>query len=94
MKDTRSEQWEKNSERFEVRLPHSKKLAFQEACDRQGDTPSAAVRRSIESYLIRSEVDDFRHALGGLKRVALQNWKPTLAAFCIGFPIAYLVASS
>ncbi|MBT8431593.1 MAG: hypothetical protein KJP27_03780 [Altererythrobacter sp.] len=94
MKDTRSEQWEKNSQRFEVRLPHSKKLAFQEACDRQGDTPSAAVRRSIESYLIRSEVDDFRHALRGLKRVALQNWKPTLAAFCIGFPIAYLVASS
>ena len=69
MSDTRSHDWEKKSERFEVRLSHTKKLAFQEACERQGDTPSEAVRRSIESYLGRSEMDALRHGPGRMASV-------------------------
>lgn len=93
MSDAKAYGWEKKSERFEVRLTHSKKLAFQEACDRQGDTPSEAVRRSIESYLSRSEMDTLGHALRSLTRLVRQQWKPTLAAFLIGFPIAYVSAT-
>ena len=93
MSDTRSHDWEKKSERFEVRLSHTKKLAFQEACERQGDTPSEAVRRSIESYLGRSEMDALRHSFRALRRVILQNWRPTLAAFLIGFPIAFFASA-
>ena len=94
MSDQNSEQWEKKSERFEVRLPHSKKIAFQEACDRQGDTPSEAIRRSIEGYLYRSEIDAFQHAVRLGSRILRQNWRSTLAAFLIGFPISFYLASS
>jgi len=94
MTEPHAEGWEKKSERFEVRLSHSKKVAFQEACERQGDTPSDALRRSIEGYLNRSEAEDLGHVMRAITRVVFQNWKPTLAAFCIGFPVAYIVASA
>lgn len=45
---------EKKSETLEVRLPHSKKKAFQDACAEEGITASHAVRTFIDSYLKRS----------------------------------------
>ena len=43
--------FEKKTERLDVRLSHEKKQAFSEACENQGDTPSTAVRRFINSYI-------------------------------------------
>ena len=45
---------EKKSETLEVRIPHSKKQAFMEACEHQGITASEAVRTFIDAYLKRS----------------------------------------
>ena len=45
---------EKKSETLEVRLPHSKKEAFKEACERDGITASHAMRSFIDAYLKRS----------------------------------------
>ena len=45
---------EKKSETLEVRLPHSKKEAFMEACERDGITASHAMRSFIDAYLKRS----------------------------------------
>lgn len=45
---------EKKSESLEVRLPHSKKQAFMEACEREGITASQAVRTFIDVYVRRS----------------------------------------
>ena len=51
---------EKKSERFEVRLPFSKKQGFVKACEDQGDTPSNAVRRFIDSYIRRADADEMK----------------------------------
>ncbi|WP_084397436.1 energy transducer TonB [Henriciella aquimarina] len=45
---------EKKSDTLEVRLPHSKKEAFKEACEKEGITASHAVRTFIDAYLRRS----------------------------------------
>ena len=63
-----SNEFEKKSERLEVRLPYSKKQAFVEACEQQSDTPSHAVRRFINSYIRRSDTDDLGHSVGVLRR--------------------------
>jgi len=68
------EPWEKKSERFEIRLPFSKKQAFVEACEAQGDTPSEALRRFIHTYLRRSEEDSLGPARRRLRYKARQNW--------------------
>ncbi len=70
----RPEPWEKKSERFEIRLPFSKKQAFLEACEAQGDTPSEALRRFIHTYLRRSEEDSLGPARRRLRYKARQNW--------------------
>lgn len=57
--------FEKKTERLDVRLSHDKKQAFSEACENQGDTPSQAVRRFINSYIRRSNRDDLGAALRG-----------------------------
>jgi len=57
--------FEKKTERLDVRLSHDKKKAFSEACENQGDTPSSAVRRFINSYIRRSSRDDLGAALRG-----------------------------
>lgn len=45
---------EKKTEMIEVRLPHSKKDAFKQACEDEGITVSHAVRTFIDAYLRRS----------------------------------------
>lgn len=46
---------EKKSESLEVRLPHSTKRDFMEACEREGITASQAVRTFIDVYVRRSK---------------------------------------
>lgn len=45
---------EKKSETLEIRLSHSKKTAFQKACENEGITASQAVRTFIDVYLKRA----------------------------------------
>lgn len=45
---------EKKTEMIEVRLPHSKKEAFKQACEEEGITVSHAVRAFVDAYLRRS----------------------------------------
>lgn len=45
---------EKKTEMIEVRLPHSKKEAFKQACEAEGITVSHAVRTFVDAYLRRS----------------------------------------
>ena len=45
---------EKKTEMIEVRLPHSKKAAFRQACEEEGITVSHAVRTFVDAYLRRS----------------------------------------
>ncbi|MEO1028344.1 MAG: EF-hand domain-containing protein [Pseudomonadota bacterium] len=46
---------EKKSETLEVRLPHSTKRDFMDACEREGITASQAVRTFIDVYVRRSK---------------------------------------
>ena len=78
---------EKKSERFEVRLPYSKKHDFVKACEDQGDTPSSAVRRFIDSYVKRSDADTMKMAVRSLPKLALRRWRRVLG--CI-FALASL----
>lgn len=71
--DLTTEPWEKKSERFEVRLPFSKKQAFVQACENQGDTPSEAIRRFIHTYLRRAEQDDAGMARRTFRQRTRQN---------------------
>lgn len=63
-----SKPFEKKTERLDVRLSHDKKKAFSEACENQGDTPSNAVRRFINSYIRRSGRDDIVASIRGITR--------------------------
>lgn len=65
---------EKKSERFEVRLPYSKKNSFVKACEDQGDTPSHAVRRFIDSYIRRADADDAGALLRRMPQIIVRNW--------------------
>jgi len=60
-----SKPFEKKTERLDVRLSHEKKQAFSEACENQGDTPSSAVRRFVNSYIRRSNRDDLGATIRG-----------------------------
>ena len=86
MNNNTDSNWEKKSERFEVRLPYSKKQAFLQACEDQGDTPSSAVRRFIDGYLRRADMDVLKAAGRAIRNMALRNWLPigVLSAVCIG----------
>ena len=69
-----TEQVEKKSERFEVRLPYTKKKDFIQACDEQGDTPSHAVRRFINSYIRRANTDNLKASVRGMTRKVKRKW--------------------
>ncbi|WP_371396447.1 hypothetical protein [Fretibacter rubidus] len=68
--------FEKKSERLEIRLSHSKKQAFNQACETQGDTPSGAVRRFIDGYIRRADQDAFKDGLRALGRIGRRKWAP------------------
>lgn len=61
---------EKKSERLEVRLGHSEKREFVDACESQGDTPSLALRRFIAGFTRRADGE----IIGSLWRGAVRRW--------------------
>ncbi len=63
---------EKKSERIEIRLPYSNKKAFIEACELQGDTPSRALRRFIDSYVRRADIDTIRGIFRSFFRILMR----------------------
>lgn len=73
-------EFEKKSERIEIRVSHSKKQAFNDACEQGGDTPSGALRRFIDSYIRRADNDAFKDGLRALGRMAKRHWLPLSAA--------------
>jgi len=73
---------EKHSDRFEIRLAHTKKKAFIEACENQSDTPSSAVRRFIDSYIRRSKLDAFSFSFRLFRQKIARHWFP-ISALCV-----------
>jgi hypothetical protein len=64
---------EKKSERFEIRLSHTDKQAFQAACDEVGETPSNVIRRFIQRYIRRADADRLREGWHALRAMAGRN---------------------
>lgn len=84
---------EKKSERFEVRLPYTKKQDFVKACEDQGDTPSSAVRRFIDSYVRRADADTMKMAVRSLPKLAVRRWRrvfTVLIVVSVVFILAWL----
>ena len=78
-------EFEKKSERIEIRVSHSKKQAFNQACENSGDTPSSAVRRFIDSYIRRADGDAFKEGVRAMGRMMRRRWLPlgTVAALLL-----------
>lgn len=76
---------EKKSERLEIRLPFSKKADFLKACEQQSDTPSNVVRRFINSYIRRSNADEFKFTHKVLGR---RLFRPVTASALMGLLVA------
>ncbi|WOR14091.1 hypothetical protein RYZ27_09960 [Hyphomonas sp. FCG-A18] len=79
---------EKKSERFEIRLSHTDKQAFQAACDEVGETPSNVIRRFIQRYIRRADADRLREGWHALRAMAGRNvGKLSVAGIiiCFGF---------
>lgn len=78
-------EFEKKSERIEIRVSHPKKQAFHEACDSQGDTPSNALRRFIDGYIRRADQDMFKDGLRAVFWGARRQWVPlTMSVAVLG----------
>lgn len=77
--------FEKKSERIEIRVSHSKKQAFNEACETSGDTSSGALRRFIDGYIRRADKDAFADGFRAMGRMARRRWLPlgTIAALLL-----------
>jgi len=69
-------EFEKKSERIEIRVSHSKKQAFNAACEQGGDTPSGALRRFIDSYIHRADGDALSYGMRALGRILKRQWFP------------------
>ena len=54
---------EKKSETLEVRLPYSQKIAFMEACRKEGITASEALRAGIAQFLATRDGQSQRNNL-------------------------------
>lgn len=72
----RDTSFEKKSDRIEIRVSHSKKQAFNAACENQGDIPSNALRRFIDGYIRRADKDAFHDGLRAFGRMAQRRWLP------------------
>lgn len=81
--DATKNNFEKKSERLDIRVSHEKKQAFTKACENQGDTPSNAVRRFITAYTRRATHDDF----GAIIRTI--PWRRTAAALVTIIALGY-----
>lgn len=81
---------EKKSETLEVRLPHAKKKAFQQACADEGITASHAVRTFIDSYLKRSRRMKLKRIAKDMSMTLIRN--PIKSSGGIGAVVAATVA--
>lgn len=70
---------EKKTERIEIRVRHSKKQAFNTACENSGDTPSSALRRFIDGYIKRADQDAFADGIRAMGRMTRRRWLPISA---------------
>lgn len=64
---------EKKTEMIEVRLPHSKKEAFKQACEEEGITVSHAVRTFIDAYLRRSRRERVKRIAKDISMTLIRN---------------------
>lgn len=72
--------FEKKTERLDIRLSHNKKQAFAQACENQGDTPSNAVRRFVASYIRRENRDNVAAAVRFSPK---KKWAALTACFIV-----------
>lgn len=72
---------EKKSETLEVRLPHSQKRAFMDACEAEGTTASEEVRGFIERFLDERAV---KPARSGMMIIRNNPFKAVAAALTLG----------
>lgn len=79
--------WEKKTGRIELRLPETKKKSFHNACEAQGDRPSSALRRFIDSYIRRADRDEFRHVIGYLGQTVRRHRSAFLSACALLFVV-------
>lgn len=88
---------EKKTEMIEVRLPHSKKEAFKQACEEEGITVSHAVRTFVDAYLRRSRRVKAKRIAKDISMTLIRNpFKTTgglSGAIAAAFGIGALTAS-
>ncbi len=80
---------EKKSEMIEVRVPHSKKEAFKDACEKNGVSVSEAVRSFIDGYIRTSQRSDPLKIAQEIPMTILRN---PLKTGSIGGALAAVVA--
>ncbi len=83
---------EKKTEMIEVRLPHSKKEAFKQACEEEGITVSHAVRTFIDAYLRRSRRERVKRIAKDISMTLIRN--PIKSTGGLGGVIAALVGGA
>ena len=72
---------EKKTEMIEVRLPHSKKEAFKQACEEEGITVSHAVRTFIDAYLRRTRRERAKRIAKDISMTLIRNPIKTTGTF-------------
>lgn len=72
---------EKKTEMIEVRLPHSKKEAFKQACEEEGITVSHAVRTFIDAYLRRTRRERAKRIAKDISMTLVRNPIKTTGTF-------------
>ncbi|MEM7458276.1 MAG: energy transducer TonB [Pseudomonadota bacterium] len=82
---------EKKTEMIEVRLPHSKKVAFKQACEDEGITVSHAVRTFVDAYLRRSRRMKAKRIAKDISMTLIRN--PIKTTGGVGGAIAGLAAA-
>ena len=82
---------EKKTEMIEVRLPHSKKKAFKQACEEEGITVSHAVRTFIDAYVRRSRRMKAKRIAKDISMTLIRN--PIKTTGGIGGAIAAVAAA-
>lgn len=80
----------KKTERIEIRVADETKRAFTDACDRQGDTPSNAIRRFIDGYIRRAGNDQI---VEGLRAIWRAIWRRRLPIATVTVAAAVLFST-
>ena len=82
---------EKKTEMIEVRLPHSKKVAFKQACEEEGITVSHAVRTFVDAYLRRSRRTKAKRIAKDISMTLIRN--PIKTTSGLGGALATTIAA-